>query len=324
MKFILRRNNISKSISSQNIRRTRRSLGVGWVVSFFISTFISKANIITDFKAVQAYKNKDFDKSKQIFENNVIQDPLNEEKLYNLANVFYQKKDYENAEKYYKKVSLSEEIDLKKKEEVFFNYGCTLAQQNKLEEALKSFEKVVQINKENKRAKDNIEKIKKLLEQKKQQEDKKNQEKNKENKEDKEKKDKNNKENSDKQKNDKSQQNSKNKDEKDKEQDDKNQQDKKNNEQEKNKSDKQNQDKNKQNKKDEEQKQNGQQNEEKNQNPEEQNEDFAGKDENLNNLDKKSKELLQAIENLDKDGNKRLIQAKLKQDSQNKNGQNNW
>lgn len=143
---------------------------------------IKAVKFIDEYRAVQAFNRQEYDKSYKLFEKVVVNEPDNIQNLYNLANAAYKRGEFNNAENYYKRVAEIKDLSPLQKEEVFFNLASSLAQLNLLEEALKYFEKVVEVNKENVRAKNNIEKIKKLLEEKmkKEQEQKKNQDKNQE------------------------------------------------------------------------------------------------------------------------------------------------
>src|SRR5438067_1984631 len=111
------------------------------------------------YNAAKAYHEKNYDEAENKYKDLLINDPNNIDYLYNIANVFYEKKNYQNAKKYYEKV-VKLNLDNKYNEQVYFNYGCCLFQLNALNESLSQFENVLKINPDNKKAKDNADKIK--------------------------------------------------------------------------------------------------------------------------------------------------------------------
>ena len=84
--------------------------------------------------------------------------------LYNNANVLHSSGKFVEAEEELKQV-LNSDLSEEEKEQIYFNLGCSQAEQKKYQKAIKSFEEVVKVNQENLRAKKNIE-ILKNLEQK--------------------------------------------------------------------------------------------------------------------------------------------------------------
>ena len=132
-------------------------------LAFIVIISFNCFGFINEYKAQKAFKAQKFDDALDNYQKLVIEEPDNIQNLYNIANVFYEKKDYEQAKNYYEKVCNSQ-INESQKEQATFNYANCFAQLNDLENALKQYENVLKINANNKRAKSNIEIIKKMLE----------------------------------------------------------------------------------------------------------------------------------------------------------------
>ncbi len=326
----------------------RRSItnGVLYLV-FLLNVGFCNCSILDKYKAVNAYNKGEFSRSEKLFEKIIVDNPNDVESLFNLGNAFYKSGDFEKSGNYFEKVTQAKDLSPEKQEQAYFNFANSLAQLNKLEDALKNYEKVVEINPNNERAKSNIEKIKKMLEQQKK------------DKEEKEKKDKQDKQKQDKNKEDKENQDKQDKEQEDQEKNKQNQdQKKKQEESEQQKQEKQKQqdqqggsDKNKEqdkgNKEEKEEKEKGEgekpekpeQPEKPEKNDKSQKETGEQKPQNQQQLqkgeaggkdkeDKKGQQLnavMRMIDEMDQEVNKSLIKRKLKENQNQKGyGQKNW
>ena len=72
--------------------------------------------LFEDEKAINAYKENDYAKAKEIYQNEVLNSPNNHIALYNLGTVFYREKDFESAKKMFELASKSEKITQEHKE----------------------------------------------------------------------------------------------------------------------------------------------------------------------------------------------------------------
>ena len=164
----------------------------------------SQADLL-DFNTLQnakeAYNNKDFEKSENLYK----EVNENAQTQYNIANTLYKQGKYKEALETYKSV---ETEDKNLQYQTLHNIGNSYVKQKDLESAKKAYEDALKLQ-EDKQTKQNLETVKKALEEKKKQENKKQ--------------DKNKKNNKDKKENKKEQKDKKNKNEKQKD-------DKKNNE----------------------------------------------------------------------------------------------
>lgn len=294
-------------------------------VFFFIAN-LNALNFIDEFKAANLYEKGDYDKSQTMYENSLINNPNDFNTMYNLANIFYKKNEFEKAEKYYKKIVDSDLIN-SKKEQASFNLANSLAQQNKLTQALESYKKVLEFNSLNERAKKNIAIIKQMLEEekKKQEQEKKDQEDKKQQEKDQQKdQDQNDKQDKDKQDKDQKEKN-------DNEQSEKNKSDQKQNDTNKDKQDKKDSNKEKSNQKDNQK----EEDKDKNSKPEQVNKKDSEGDKQQamqaaknaeidDKFSKEEKELLMNLDEVDKQVNKAIMKYKNELNKQDNNDQKNW
>jgi len=149
-------------------------------IVFLVASFHVQAAIGTNYRIAKAYEKQDYNTAQQLLEATLIENSANEQALYNMACIFYQKKEFAQAGDYFKKIALSESSH---KEQAWFGLANSLVQLMDLEGALHGYEEVLNINPDNERARKNYEIVKKMLEeqkeQKKQQQHKKENEKNK-------------------------------------------------------------------------------------------------------------------------------------------------
>ena len=115
--------------------------------------------------ASKAYQASDYENAFHCYEQLMIGDPSDKNAVRGIADCLYNKKNFDDAENYYKQLLFRLDNSDQEQEEFYFNYGCAQSQQKKYKEALESFERVVKIDTHNDRAKKNIEILKKLLEE---------------------------------------------------------------------------------------------------------------------------------------------------------------
>ncbi|NPA82080.1 MAG: tetratricopeptide repeat protein, partial [Epsilonproteobacteria bacterium] len=131
------------------------------LILIFLSVMALNASIL-DFrylsKAKEAYENKDYKKAIEFY--NRVEDK-NDEVKFNLADAYYKNKNYKKALELYKEIK-DKRLEFKK----LHNIGNSLANLGKIDEAIKAYEKALQI-KEDKDTRFNLELLKKLKRQKK-------------------------------------------------------------------------------------------------------------------------------------------------------------
>jgi Ca-activated chloride channel family protein len=131
----------------------------------------------------------DFQSARQGLTQLMVEQPDRPDLLYDTAVAAYKEKDFAKAFHYFQKVSNAECANPLLPEEAAFNAGNAAVQQNKLEDALHYYQKTLEMNPDNEKAKHNRDIVKKMLEQQKQQkkQQKKDQNKNQDDKKDQEK-----------------------------------------------------------------------------------------------------------------------------------------
>jgi hypothetical protein len=113
------------------------------------------------YKAVHAYAHNDLDAPSDFFSSQLVDDPMNDELNYNAGVVQYKKKNYEQARESFARATQGDSLAIQ--EQAYFNGGNTNVQLNKLEEAVESYEKVLELNPDNEEAKHNLALVKEML-----------------------------------------------------------------------------------------------------------------------------------------------------------------
>jgi len=119
--------------------------------------------------ATQAYNNGNFDKAAQDYEDVLKKKPDDRTVNYNLGSSYYKQGKFDEAQKHFLN-SLTDE-DPAIREKSLYNLGNAAYRQNKLEEAISYYDKALQMNPDNQKAKLNREFVAKKLEEQKQQQD---------------------------------------------------------------------------------------------------------------------------------------------------------
>ena len=118
-----------------------------------------------EYAANKYYKGQNYNLAAKKTEKLLLQDSDDFEAIMNMGKILYKQDKFEEAVNYFSKLKNVDALSKNKQEDVFFNLASAQAQQEKWPEALEAFEKVVENNSENKRAKKNIEIIKKIMAQ---------------------------------------------------------------------------------------------------------------------------------------------------------------
>lgn len=140
-----------------------------YVFLFFISHALYSMQAINNewqySSAAYAAQQGEWEKAQQDYNTLLVNAPDNPSLLYDSGVASYRRKQFDQAAAYFNKVTELENIDKKLKERAHFNLGNTYVEQNKLEDAIKQYESVLQLNPDNESAKHNLEKVKEMLQQ---------------------------------------------------------------------------------------------------------------------------------------------------------------
>lgn len=146
-----------------------------YLVIFSFINNLQATNWWDSFKTNYDYKHQNYAQAAQKCERLVISDPQNAQNLVNMGKILYQQAQYAQASKYFKQVldQHASALTSAQKTDLWFDLGSSYASQEQWQQALDSYEQLLQIDVQNVRAKKNIEIIKKLLAQQKQDQDQK-------------------------------------------------------------------------------------------------------------------------------------------------------
>lgn len=134
-------------------------------LSCILGTSTLLASSIQD--AFKAYKNKEYDNSWKAFESAEIDNPTSFELAYNKAVAAYRAGRYYKAKQGFEKSSKTSNKDLAFKS--YFNLGNTNVALSDLPNAIKAYEKALEINPNSEEAQKNLDYVKKLIEEQKKQ-----------------------------------------------------------------------------------------------------------------------------------------------------------
>lgn len=135
-----------------------------------ICVYASANGFFLEENAAQAYRAQDYNKARELYQAQVEQDPENAQALYNLGKTAYKLADFENAQKCFEKATHNTAACPQLQEQAAFELGDSCFQTDKLDGALRAYNRVLAINKDNEHARKRIEMVKKRQEEKKQQE----------------------------------------------------------------------------------------------------------------------------------------------------------
>ena len=131
-------------------------------------------------KAAHAGQSGQWQQAMQCMKNVINQNPNDPRALYDAGVAAYRNKEFVQAQAYFHQASVvsCSADNLKLQERSHFNEGNALAQLQRYQDAIDSYEKVLALNADNQQAQENIALLKKLLEQQQEQEKNKDQQKN--------------------------------------------------------------------------------------------------------------------------------------------------
>ncbi len=138
------------------------------IVMLMITFESSPLGLFKHYKAAQAYRCNDNAQAQRIYEELITEDIKDYQALYNAGKAAYQQKDFVKAESYFNHTALSQTAPTLLRKQAWFDQGNTQIHQNKLQEALDSFKKVLSLDEHHKEAQEMIEAITKHIQQEKQ------------------------------------------------------------------------------------------------------------------------------------------------------------
>ncbi|HZW61852.1 MAG TPA: tetratricopeptide repeat protein [Candidatus Babeliales bacterium] len=140
------------------------------VIIFYLFCWVSPLSAFFDYdKAVNAAQHNNWESAHQLLTELVVNKPDNPSILYDAGIAAFNIKNFSQAQAYFQHAAESKNAPIELKEQAYFNLGNTQVELKQLEQAIASYEKVLEINPNNERAKHNLEVVKKMLEQQKQQ-----------------------------------------------------------------------------------------------------------------------------------------------------------
>ena len=121
------------------------------------------------YQAQQAYANQEYDNAKTLMQSRIVDAPQDVESLYNVGKAFYAQKDWQHAEQYFdaalKKAKQGSELEKR----ALFDKANSVTHQDKLEEALELYKKVVELDPDHKESQKMIQQIEDELKKRKEQ-----------------------------------------------------------------------------------------------------------------------------------------------------------
>ncbi len=114
---------------------------------------------------VDAYEKGDYDRALKLFIDAQLKDPDKPEILYNIGNAYYKKGEFESAAEHYKQVLGTKKQALKKR--ALYNLGNAEFKNGDPKAAIKHYEAVLDLDPDDRQARENLEFVKKIIEQQK-------------------------------------------------------------------------------------------------------------------------------------------------------------
>lgn len=128
-------------------------------------------NLFSQYFAHKAYESGDFGLSESKYTQLLADNPYDAELNYNLGTIFHKEKKYEDALCYLNRAVLHAKPNSLLHEQSLFNRANTFVQQKKFDQAIKDYQKVLQINPENEKARHNLQIVEQMLKDQNQQKD---------------------------------------------------------------------------------------------------------------------------------------------------------
>lgn len=120
-------------------------------------------NLLLQYFAHKAYKSGDFASSKSKYTQLLAKSPYDAELNYNLGTIFYKEKQYEDALSYLNRAVLHAKPNSTLHEQSLFNRANNLVAQKQFADAIKDYQKVLQINPDNQKASHNLKMVEQML-----------------------------------------------------------------------------------------------------------------------------------------------------------------
>jgi Ca-activated chloride channel family protein len=130
---------------------------------FIHSNFI--VDSLSNYRGNHAFAKKDFKRAQAEYSKILESSPYDPEANYNVGLSLYKQNRFEDAQHYFDRAEQSAGKNNVLLEQALFNEGNAYVQLKKLENALKSYEKVLEVNPKNQQAQQNIDIVKKMMQQ---------------------------------------------------------------------------------------------------------------------------------------------------------------
>lgn len=127
----------------------------GFLLSVVSTSFLIAADRSKIKDGVKAFEKEQWDESLNKFQDALVDDPTNSLLHFNVGDVHYKKKNYEEAIKSFEKALTTSDVTLQEK--VYFNLGNSYYQNNKYKEAIDYYKKALDLNPDDLDAKYNLE-----------------------------------------------------------------------------------------------------------------------------------------------------------------------
>ncbi len=120
-------------------------------------------NLFPQYFAHKAYRSGNFELCKSKYTELLANNPYDAELNYNLGTIFYKEKKYEDALSYLNRAVLHATPNSFLHEQSLFNRANNFVQQKQFDQAIKDYQKVLQINPENEKARHNLQIVEQML-----------------------------------------------------------------------------------------------------------------------------------------------------------------
>ncbi len=131
-------------------------------IFLLLSEFVYAKSVFFDIlRGNKEFAKKKYSNAQKIFQNALIDQPLNEILHFNLGNVYYKMRKYDKALKEYEELLQSKNNKLK--QQSYYNIGNSHYRMGNFLEAINSYEKALEIDPNDKQAKENLELVRKKL-----------------------------------------------------------------------------------------------------------------------------------------------------------------
>ena len=139
---------------------------------FFLGIFPRAYGFFEQYRAHKAYESGDIACAKKIYDELLTEQSDNAQVAYNLGKIALGEKEFQKAEAYFNHVTNIPDVPLSLQEQAWYDKGLSYVHRQMWQEALTSFQEVLNINPGNEYAKKMIEQIQKKLEEEKKQKEK--------------------------------------------------------------------------------------------------------------------------------------------------------